>query len=91
MPRLRRKRKSRTTAPAAVYFSAAKNAKGQRQICVYAECRYAGTIAGPIWSHEDAAVRRALATLTSKCGCGRSFHKARGYEGHRVKTKRKKP
>ena len=84
MPPIRRKRRSRITAPATVLFTKAKNDKGQQQICVFAQCQFGGGVAGPIWSHTSAAVRRCLAALTQRCECGRKFHKAREYEGHRV-------
>jgi hypothetical protein len=81
---LRRKRKSKTYAPAVVHFTQAKNEAGHRQLCVYAECTYGGGRAGPIWSHTRAAVSRALATLTGQCNCGRRYHKHRFTEGCRV-------
>jgi len=81
---LRRKRKSKFIAPAVIYFTQAKNDRGHKQICVFAECTYGGSRAGPIWSHSRQAITRALATLSSACDCGRKFHKARFYEGHRV-------
>ena len=84
MPALRRRRKSRTVAPALVCFTQAKNEKGRQQICVYAECLYGGTCVGPIWSHSRAAVSRALATLTTVCGCGRIYHKQRRTSGFRI-------
>lgn len=71
-------------APAIVHFTQAKNNKGRLQICVYAECLYGGVRIGPIWSHTDAAIRRALATLTKHCSCGRPYHKKRYSEGHRI-------
>lgn len=81
---LRKKRKSRTTAPAVIHFTQATNDKKQKQLCVFAECIYGGTIVGPIWSHSATSVRRALATLTERCDCGRRFHKQRQTEGARV-------
>jgi len=81
---IRRKPKSKHNAPACVYFTQARNEDGDKQLCVYAECTYGGTRVGPVWSHTDAAVRRCLATLSSKCDCGRRFHKHRFTEGHRV-------
>jgi len=83
MPPLR-KRKSKITAPAVVYFTQAKNEAGKKQLCCFAECVYGGTRVGPIWSHTSASVRRALATLTQRCDCGRKFHKHRFTEGRRV-------
>jgi hypothetical protein len=80
----RKKRKSRTHAPATVYFGQARNEKGQKQLCVWAQCGYSGKGVGPIWSHTQQAVTRVLATLTSQCDCGRPFHKLRYSEGHRV-------
>jgi hypothetical protein len=82
---LRRKRKSKIVAPATVFFTQFPNDRGHKQLCVFAECHYGGTRVGPVWSHSDAAIRRALATLTLKCDCGRSFHKNRYQEGHRIK------
>jgi hypothetical protein len=79
-----KKRRSRTTAPAVVYFTEALNEEGRRQLCVYAECAYGGVRVGPVWSHADASVRRALATLTKHCDCGRLFHRRRFTEGRRV-------
>lgn len=81
---IRRKPKSKHNAPACVYFTQARNEDGDKQLCVYAECTYGGTRVGPVWSHTDAAVRRCLATLSSKCDCGRRLHKHRFTEGHRV-------
>lgn len=54
------------------------------QLCVVAECTFGGTKFGPVWSHQDKAVNRALATLSQFCECGRRFHKHRYTEGHRV-------
>lgn len=88
MPPLRRKRKSKTTAPAVVYFTKARNEKGVKQLCVIVECTYGGTISKPTWSHTDQAVKRALATLSAVCECGRKFHKQRFTEGRRVKPKK---
>jgi hypothetical protein len=82
----RRKPKSRIVAPASVIFTQAVNEKGHKQICVYAECAYGGTRVGPIWSHDVRAVKRALATLSSECGCGRKFHKQRYIEGYPIIT-----
>jgi len=79
-----RKTKSRTVAPAVVYFGSAKNERGQRQLAVWAECTYGGRRVGPVWSHTDQAVTRVLATLTHYCDCGRRYHKARYYEGCRI-------
>lgn len=84
VPPIRKKRRSRTTAPATVLFTKRKNAKDQVQLCVFAQCQYGGQSAGPIWGHTRAAVARCLATLTESCDCGRAFHKAREYEGVRV-------
>lgn len=88
MPPIRRKRKSRTTAPCVVYFTKAKNEEGKVQLCVFVECTYAGGKAGPVWSHTAQAVRRALATLSGRCECGRKFHKSRFTEGQRIMPKR---
>jgi hypothetical protein len=81
---LRRRKRNKLVAPAMIYFGSAKNEKGTRQLCTWAECVYSGTIAGPIWSHVDASVRRALATLTGKCDCGRPYHRRQYTEGKRV-------
>lgn len=86
---LRKKRKSRTTAPAVILFTQALNDKRQKQLCVYAECIYGGTIVGPIWSHAAVSVRRALATLTERCDCGRRYHKMRQTEGACIRPVRK--
>lgn len=59
-----RKRKSKFKAPCMVRFGTARNEKGHAQLCVWAECTYAGRVFGPVWSHTDQAVRRALAGLT---------------------------
>lgn len=53
-------------------------------MCVYAECIYGGTVAGPVWAHTAASVRRCLATLTERCDCGRRFHKTKHTEGARI-------
>jgi hypothetical protein len=81
---LRRKQKSRTHAPATVLFTEAVNEHGKKQLAVYAQCQYAGNVAGPVWSHTRASVGRCLATLTKLCECGRPFHKHRESEGRRV-------
>ncbi len=83
----RRKRKSRTHAPTVIFFTQAKNEKGKKQLCVYAECTYGGGRFGPIWSHSANAVTRCLTELSKKCECGRPFHKFRYSEGTRVMTK----
>ena len=80
---MRRKRKSKISAPAAVLFTTAFDRDGNRKPCVYAQCQYAGVKAGPIWGHGDNSVRRCLATLTRSCQCGRRYHRARGFEGRR--------
>lgn len=86
MPPLRRPRKSRTIAPAVVYFTSARNEAGETQLCVYGECVYSGQRYGPVWSHTSAAVRRCLLELTRRCDCGRKFHKQKYSEGRRVYT-----
>lgn len=81
---LRIRRRNRTTAPSTILFTSSINEDGKKQICVYAQCHYAGCTAGPVWSHTDAAVKRCLATLTQDCECGRRFHKAIEFQGKRV-------
>lgn len=83
----RRKRKSKTTAPACIFFTTAKNEKGKNQICVMGECLYGGTRIGPIWSHTRAAVTKCLTLMTQTCDCGRVYHKQRRTEGFRIVTK----
>lgn len=78
------RRKSKMTAPALVRFTKAPDEKGKSQLAVFAQCQYGGGVSGPIWSHTSAAVRRCLAELTKKCGCGRKFHKLRFVEGFRM-------
>jgi hypothetical protein len=85
MPSLRI-RKPRRTAPATVIFGQAVNEDRHKQICIWTRCDFSGVTIGPIWSHTDAAIRRALATLTQYCDCPATYHKARDYEGHRVMT-----
>lgn len=80
----RRKRKSRTTAPCVVLFTQVKQEGKGKQLCVFAECTYGGTRMGPIWGHSSQSVRKCLAMLTTKCDCGRTFHKHRYSEGFRV-------
>lgn len=87
---LRRKRKSKTTAPAVVLFTQAANESGARQLCVYAQCTYGGAVSGPIWGHAAQSVRKCLAGLTARCDCGRRFHKHRFTEGARVHVVPKK-
>lgn len=87
MPPIRRKRKSRTTAPAVVLFTQQKNEAGSKQLCVYAQCTYGGTQAGPIWGHTAASVNKCLATLSGKCDCGRKYHKHRFTEGIPIRNK----
>lgn len=89
VPRFQKKRKSRTTAPATILFTQAKNEEGKKQLCVYAQCAYGGTVYGPVWSHSPNAVSRCLCELTKKCDCGRQYHKHRFTEGSRVVTKTK--
>lgn len=88
---LRRKRKSRIKAPAVVLFTQGLNPKGEKQLCVYAQCTYGGTTAGPIWGHTDQSVRRCLATLTKQCDCGRTYHHHKYTEGFRVRGKPEAP
>lgn len=82
-------RKSRTTAPATIYFGTARNALKALQPCVWAECAYSEARAGPIWGHTDAAVRLALAALSNTCDCGRRLHRVRYIEGRRGLTVKK--
>ncbi len=86
---LRRKRKSKTTAPSVVYFTQAKNTHGVKQTCVYAECTYGGARYGPVWGHAAASVGKCLAELTRWCDCGRPRHKHKYTEGVRIATKPK--
>ena len=78
---LRRKRKSKTTAPVTVYFTQAKNDQGHKQPAVYAECTYGDARAGPVWGHTRASVNRCLATLSKFCDCGRPYHAHKFTEG----------
>lgn len=80
-----KKRHSKAHAPAAVCFGSSKSDRGKgRQLCLWAKCSYSGKTTGPVWGHSDASVRRALATLSSDCECGRRFHTALEFTGHRV-------
>ena len=83
MPALRKKRR-RKKAPSIVYFRHAKNEKGHKQTCVYAECELGGTVIGPVWGHTDASVKKAMSTLTRKCDCPSKFHSPQDYHGKRV-------
>lgn len=87
MPPLRKKRKSRTTAPAVVLFTQRRNPEGKKQLCVMAQCTYGGTISGPIWGHSTASVSKCLAIMSSKCDCGRKYHKHRFTEGVPIRNK----
>lgn len=80
----RPRRKSRTVAPATVFFGHARDEGGCRQLAVWAECVYSGLRVGPVWAHGQPSVRRCLATLTQSCDCGRSYHRAVYTEGYRV-------
>jgi len=82
-----RKRKSKTTAPAVIYFTQAVNEKKQKQLCVFGECTYSGRRFGPIWSHTPSAVSRCLCELSKICDCGRAYHKQRYTEGIRILPK----
>ena len=86
MPPIRKKRKSRHTAPALVLFTQQKNDAGKKQLCVMAQCTYGGTVSGPIWGHSPASVSKCLAIMSAKCDCGRKYHKHRYTEGVRVRT-----
>lgn len=86
---LRRKRKSKSHAPAVVLFTQAANEDGKKQLCVMAQCTYGGAVAGPIWGHSPASVSKCLMTLTQQCDCGRRYHKRRYTEGVPVSTKAK--
>lgn len=88
MPPLRRKRRSRTTAPAVVVFTQRTNPEGSKQLCVFAQCTYGGTTVGPVWGHGKPSVDRCLAEMSKKCDCGRLYHKHRFSEGVRVLPKR---
>ena len=83
MPPLRRKRPPKRVT-ATIHFRHAKNEKGHRQICVYAECDLGGTVVGPIWGHSEQAVKKAVATLTRECDCPAKFHRPQEYHGKRV-------
>jgi len=90
MKPLRRKRPP-TKATATVHFRHAKNEKGNKQICVYAECDIGGMVVGPIWGHSELAVRKAMVELTHSCDCPAKFHKAQDYHGLRIsKSTRRK-
>jgi hypothetical protein len=39
--------------------------------CLYATCQTTGHKVGPIWGQGQRSVRRALATLSEQCSCGR--------------------
>ncbi len=85
---IRRKRKSRTTAPATVLFTQRTNEDGKKQLCCYAQCTYGGTSFGPVWGHSPASVAKCLAELTAKCDCGRKYHKHRYTEGVPIRNKK---
>jgi hypothetical protein len=51
-----------------------RNERGVLQPCVYAECAETGYVAGPVWGHGEASVKRVLATLTAECSCGAGWH-----------------
>lgn len=86
MPPIRRKRKSKSKAPAVVHFTQGTNEGKKNQLCVYAECMYSGQYHGPVWSHTRQAVARVLAELSTRCDCGRKFHRHERSEGARVVT-----
>jgi len=90
MPPLRPRKKSKFVAPASVHFASALNEKKVKQICVYVQCQWAETVVGPVWSHTQQSVDRALATLSARCECGRKYHKAREFTGHRVSVPARK-
>lgn len=81
-PRIRRKK----FAPAQVTYTTTETQKNGARPCVYATCLFLGTRVGPIWSHSDQAVKRALASLTRECECPAKFHRAMEFSGSRVAT-----
>lgn len=81
-----KKRRKKNKSPAKIVWSSAVNDKGKSQICIYAVCGMSDDEVGPIWGHSDAAVRRALATLTAECDCPARYHSAREFRGKRVVT-----
>lgn len=79
-----RKKRSVNSPNSVIVFTSAVNEKGKKQLCVYAQCIWSDKVVGPIWSHADGAIRLALLTLTRKCDCPASFHKALEYKGKRI-------
>ena len=91
MPPLRKKRPPKRVT-ATIHFRHAKNEKGNRQLCVYAECDLGGTVVGPIWGHNEQSVKKSASTLTRECDCPAKFHRAQEYLGKRIlNTARRKP
>lgn len=81
--RRRRTDQPRSAAAANVFFGWVTK-DGRRRLAVWAECTCGGTRVGPVYTHSDAAVRKALAALSRFCECGRSYHQARYFDGVRV-------
>ena len=84
MVRITLKKRRRKKAPAIVHYTSETNDRGHKQICVIAECGWSNQRVGPIWGHTDAAVKRALATLSQQCECPARFHSKREVTGKRV-------
>lgn len=82
-----RGRRSCRTAPAVVHYTVARNDKGKMQPCIVVECMASGTRTQPTWGHKQASMRRALATLSAECECGRRYHSAREFEGAKITLK----
>jgi len=75
--------KKRKKAPSTILYTTAVNDEGRRQACIYARCEFGEIQVGPIWSHTDQSVRRALATLSEQCDCPSKYHQAVEFEGRK--------
>ena len=78
-----RRRKSSAT----IHFVYRKNDKGHKQPCVFAECHASSSMAGPVWGHGEASVRRVLAQLSADCKCPAVYHQHRESLGARSPKK----
>lgn len=65
----------RRESTATVHFTKALNEVSRVVVaCVIAICDDGGDKSEQIWGHGENSVSRALAELTSSCGCGASWH-----------------
>ncbi len=85
MPNRRLKiKKPPSRVPATIFFKHAKNEKGNRQICVYAQCILSDKVVGPVWGHSAQSIKKAVSMLTRECDRPARFHRPQDFVGKRV-------